>query len=184
MFFDRKKPIIFIDIDDTLADTRRAVYDLYVAITGDIMANINTKTKRYNDFCPKWTDDDIEHLFKNGYTLYGNAKPLPGAVEGVKTLLDRGYDVRIATMHASRGMEAKHDWIEKYFPELEDKIYYIDYRLSNKDVFRGYAIIDDDLKNIKTNQSAKPILLDVYNIYSDLEGYIKCKSWNEVLTLL
>lgn len=184
MLFNKDKRIIFIDVDDTLADTRKGIWELYTSITGKKAGDINIKSKRYMDFCPEWTDENIEKIFETSIELYKRVKPMPGAVKAIETLISRGYDVRVATMHKPSGIYAKQQWLETYFPNISDKVYYIDVRISNKDIFREYGLIDDDLKNIKGNNSGLPILLDIYNIYPDSPDYIKCKNWEQVLLKL
>lgn len=181
LFNEQENKIIFLDIDDTLADTRRAVYDLYVELTGDNSGDINVKSKRYVDFCPLWSDKDIEKLF-NSYTLYERVKPMFGAKEVMSKLVEKGYDLRIATIHVANGVPVKQKWIETHFPELKDKVYYVNCVDNNKDVFREYGLVDDDMKNIKTNKSSTPVLLDIYNIYDEVEVKNKAKRWIDVLT--
>lgn len=182
MLFDKKEKIIFIDVDDTLADTRQAVHKMYTKITGDLPKDIKTKSKIYADFCPRWEDEDVAKLFENGIILYETIQPLPGAVRAVDELSKRGYDVRIVTLNPPSSVDAKHKWIEKHFPMLAEKVYYVDWRMKNKDVFKEYALIDDDMKNIRTNKSGVPILLDFYNIYPEEKDCIKCSTWEQVLT--
>lgn len=184
MLFNREDKIIFVDVDDTIANTRQGVADIYTRITGNRTLTLHQKSKQYKDFCPGWTDEDIEKLFIRGVELYDVTKPIPGAEKAIEALIAKGYDVRIVTMHSPTSMDAKYQWIKKYFPMLEGKVYYVDWRIGNKDVFKGYSLIDDDMKNIKTNKSCKPILLDLYNIYPNVADYIKCRSWDEVLTNL
>lgn len=184
--FSKDKQIILIDIDDTLANTRQAVFDLYVDATGDKSGNINVEDKQYVAFCPLWTDEEIEKLFYNGYVLYDRVQPMPMAQKAVTALEERGYDVRIATLHTAHGIPAKQAWVDKHFPTLSNKVIYINDTLGNKDIFKEYALIDDHYKNIKTNKSAIPILLDIYNVYRsmDRDSCIICKSWAEVMNKL
>ncbi len=183
---NKEKPIIFIDVDDTIADTRAAIAQLYYRETGKRpLSPRSTKTKRYCDFCPLWSDAKIAELFEEGQKIYNVAEPLRGAVEGVRNLIQKGYDVRIVTMHSPKSIKYKHAWLERYFPELQNKVYYVDWNIGNKDVFVGYSIIDDDLKNIAHNESRYPILLDFYDIYSEQETRgIVCKSWEEIIKKL
>lgn len=176
--------IIFVDIDDTLADTRAAVAALYKKVTRYDPLNIKeVKSKKYFEFCPLWTDEYIESFFESSRQLYSVIKPLEGAVEGIDYLIGKGYDVRVVTMHHPKSIQYKQEWIERYFPLLEHKVYYVNWRLPNKDVFKGYSLIDDDIKNIKTNMNEMPILLDFYEIYSkeEIRGLNVCKSWSEVI---
>lgn len=183
---EENRKIIFVDVDDTLADTRAAVAALYKEITGDEPLDVRIKgSKKYYEFCPLWEDSHVSKLFRSSKEIYEKAVPLNGAVEGIKYLLDKGYDVRVVTMHSPESVIYKHKWLEKYFPELESKVYYVDWRTKNKDVFNGYAIIDDDIKNIKTNKSNMPILLDYYGIYDGVVlNHDICKTWNEVVKKL
>ena len=183
---EENKKIIIVDVDDTLADTRAAIAALYKQITGDEPLDCKIKgSKKYFEFCPLWENSDIDKLFKSSKEIYETAKPLNGAREAITNLLNKGYEIRVATMHSPNSILYKHNWIKKYFPELEDKVYYVDWRMRNKDVFSEYAIIDDDIKNIKTNRSSKPILLDFYGLY---DGVILkhdiCKTWEEVVKKL
>lgn len=174
-----KDNIIFIDVDDTLCDTRGAVAQLYREFFGERPLSLSVKSKRYGDFCPKWSDEDIENLFKGNSRLYDIAVPIEGAIDAVKRLERIGYDLRIVTFNHALGISKKQEWIDKFFPTLSNKIYYLTMGLYNKDVFEGYAIIDDDMKNILSNKSTHRILLDVYNIYSVGE---KSSNWNDVLS--
>lgn len=180
---EEKNKIIFVDIDDTLADTRAAVAALYKRNTGENPLDTKSvKSKMYAGFCPLWTDVQVDNLFRSSKELYEILEPLEGAVEGINYLLKKGYDVRIVTMHYPFSIQYKYEWIKKYFPMLEDKAYYVDTRMKNKDVFKGLAIIDDDMKNIATNESDMPILLDFYGIYDEVEhDSIVCRNWGEVI---
>lgn len=188
MFNQNEKPkdkIIFVDIDDTLADTRSAVYNLYVELTGDKSGDISVKSKRYLDFCPTWNEEHLETLFKNGYTLYDRTSCIPGAKEAIRSLIAKGYDVRVVTIHTASGIPAKQKWIDTHFPMLSEKVYYVNSVNADKNVFKEYAIIDDDIKNIEMNESCYPILLDYYNVYSETNTTkVKCKTWKEVLNYL
>lgn len=182
------KKAIFLDVDDTIADTRAAIARIYESVTGDMTKSIfDTKSKKYCDFCPLWTDEEIGVLFTLGTEVYEEAQPILGAVEGVKYLIDKGYDIYITTMNHPLSIADKQKWIEKYFPDLKDKVYYIHWDIPNKDVFEGYAIIDDDVKNVATNNSYKPILLDFYGLYEKdfiPRDVIYCKNWKEVMSKL
>ncbi len=173
--------IIFIDIDDSICDTRRAVYDIYQEISGDKSSDIMIPSKRYKDFCPKWEDEQINNLFKTSKEVYNTAKPVKGAVEGVEKLLKLGFDVRLVSLNFSSSVHYKQEWVDKYFPSLSDKLYIGTNVRANKDIFKGFAIIDDDMKNIETSPCEYPILIDIYNIYKDSPYQHKYSSWKELV---
>ena len=190
MLFCRKKRtyldnIIYVDVDDTIADTRRGVHEIYKTSTGMEAGDIKCKSKRYSSFCPAWDDAMIEQIFKNPGKLYDIVKPMPGADKAIKELMSKGYDVRVVTLQSAEGVLEKEKWIRKYFPALSDKVYYITNVNNNKDVFSGKSIIDDDYKNIEGNSSCMPILLDIYGIYENKkfnENY--ASSWQEAVDKL
>ena len=183
-----RKKIIFVDVDDTIADTRTAIVSLYEEITKDKAKSFDeVKTKTYCDFCPKWTDDEISKIFKSGKEVYSRALPLVGAIEGINYLLSKDYEVYITTMNCPESVKYKQEWIARHFPELETKVIYIDWRIPNKDFFEGYALIDDDIKNVTGNRSCYPILLDFYNVYDKSEvpkNTIICRTWKEIMNKL
>ena len=179
--------VIFLDVDDTIADTRGGVYDYYVNSTGAAPnVGINVIDKNYSAFCTMWSDEQIQNIFTKPHQLYTNfVKPIPGAKEGVKALLDMGYDIRVVTLQSPSGVPAKHNWIERYFPELLDKVCYISDIHGNKDIFVGHAIIDDDHKNIKNSRCDKKILIDVYKQYPAMVNEkTYASSWKEVVKIL
>ncbi|MCF0126854.1 MAG: hypothetical protein HUJ68_14100 [Clostridia bacterium] len=185
---EAKKPIVFVDIDDTLCNTRKAFGSLYKEITGDSPLEVRgTGIKDYTDICPLWSVNEIEKVFQTGYELYNRAEPVPGAIEGIKKLLSKGYDVRVVSMYSETPcIIHKQFWIKKYFPELMNRLYFLDLNLEDKDVFVGRAIIDDDIKNIKYNKSSYPVLLDINGVYDNknFNGIKKCKTWSEINNIL
>ena len=180
MFDNYNNNIIFIDIDDTICDTRKAFGELYTEITGNKLGDMSQRY--YKDMCPEWTDkDEISTIFKTGTEVYKKAVPVQGAIEAVDKLIKKGYKIKLVSLNFADSVGAKQRWVERYFPELKDDIIILTSMNTNKDIFKGHAIIDDDLKNIKTNGSRFPILIDIYDVYKDLEYKHKYRSWKEIV---
>lgn len=175
------KNIIFIDIDDTLCNTREAIYKIYQETTGDLSTSICTKDKQYESFCPMWENGEVEALFFHGRELYSKAKPFPEAEKAIEALLKKGYDIRLVTLQFAESAMYKQYWVNEYFPNLADKLYFCTNIESNKDIFIGHAIIDDHWKNIETNGSKYPVLYDYYDIYEDKSYPFKFKSLREIV---
>ena len=172
--------IIFIDIDDTICDTRQAFGELYCEITGKELGPMNSR--HYRDMCPGWTDsNEIQTIFRSGGEVYKKAKPIAGAKEAIAKLMQKGYQIKLVSLNFADSAWAKQKWVEHYFPELKDDVILLTSMNTNKDIFRGHAIIDDDYKNIKTNKSRYSILFDKYEIYNDLNYNHKHKSWKEIV---
>lgn len=177
--------IVYVDVDDTLCDTRKAVAKKYEEATGLSAKNVYVKSKRYTDFCPEWNDEKISSLFGSlSRNLYQSAEPIKGAVKGIMDLEALGYDVRIVTIQNPDGAGGKQEWINTHFPSLKDKVYYVNSTTYNKDIFKGLSIIDDDDRNIRNNKSTFPILLDIYGVYNANTSKHYCSSWEEVVRVL
>lgn len=173
--------IIFIDIDDTICDTRKAVLDIYNILT-DSKSVDTYESKRYVDFCPMWSDAEIGNLFKFGAKdIYQKAEVIPGAKEGIAKLISLGFDIRLVSLNYAESVAYKQEWVNNNFPMLKDKLYIGTCVGGNKDIFKGYAIIDDDIKNIKTNSSQYPILLDVHGVYKNELYAHKYSSWKDLV---
>lgn len=172
--------IIFIDIDDTICDTRGAFIKLYEKVTGEKVAKTNVR--HYEDMCPLWSQDkEISSMFKNGKDVYSTALPIVGAKEGIQKLTDKGFEIMLVTLNFPESVYEKQKWVDKHFPELSHKMIVLTSVGTNKDIFKGFAIIDDDMKNIKSNPSEYPILLDIYKIYDDVKYAHKYSSWKEII---
>lgn len=184
MFEPKNDKVIFLDIDDTLADTRRAVLSLYEQMEQKKAGSISTKSKSYTGFCPNWTQKNIKELFEEKASiLYDTVLPMEGSREAVSELINLGYDVRVASTQHPKGAYAKYKWIKKYFPELKDKICFVTYNC-DKNFIKEWAIIDDDFSNIEKSKCAYPILLDMYDIYSDLDYDYRVRNWRSALAKL
>ncbi len=173
--------IILVDIDDTLANTRQAMLEFYRQKTNDYSTSIEgARTYWYTDaLCPLFSEEEAEAAFSDP-KLFSILKPLEGAQEGIQYLQDKGYDVRVCTLHNAEGIALKDKWIDYYFPNLKVR-YYSTSVGGNKDVFSAYAIIDDNVKNIDTSPCEKPILLDYFEIQENGNGRCRVTSWNELI---
>lgn len=100
---------------------------------------------------------------KNMPGVFIDLEPMPGAIEGIRSIIGMGYDVFIATKPASRTPQSyadKASWILRHLPELRKKIimtqdkgllgdefdYLLDDRLhvANCDQFKGTALSFND----------------------------------------
>ncbi|MEG0153414.1 MAG: hypothetical protein RR744_09650, partial [Cellulosilyticaceae bacterium] len=81
--------IVYIDIDDTICDTRKALGNIYKRVTGEDFVGINSRD--YEDMFPLWhQEDEVTKLFRYGKDIYNEAQPVLGAKEGVAKLLKKG----------------------------------------------------------------------------------------------
>ena len=111
------KPILLIDLDETLADFSGALPE-----------------KQQGEWTP-------ESMFEEGF--FYNLKPIDGAIGAVKKLVDSNMfdiwicSVPVAGLHGSYSDKSK--WVSKYFPALYNKIILCQ---DKKMVIADYAIDD------------------------------------------
>lgn len=178
--------VILVDVDDTIANTRQAILDYYRLETGDYSTSIkDAKGYWYTDgMCPKFTAERCAEAF-NDPKLFKLLKPLEGAKEGIAYLQQKGYEVRICTLHNAMGIALKDKWLDYNFPTLTTR-HYSTMLGGNKDVFCAYSIIDDNIKNISTSSCDVPILLDFFEIQNDKvfdkrDKRKRITSWKELI---
>ena len=58
--------------------------------------------------------------------------------------LKAGYDIKVVSLNFPQSVLYKHMWVERHFPELVDNVIILTSAKTNKDIFKGHAIIDDD----------------------------------------
>lgn len=111
--------IVFIDMDDTIAD-----FVGHPVFKGE-----------------KPCDLTIHHMYEPGF--FENLEPIQGAHSGVRRLIRAGFDVHILTQpvaESAHSYSEKVKWIGKHFPELINKIS----MTQDKGLFKGDFLVDDN----------------------------------------
>jgi 5'(3')-deoxyribonucleotidase len=119
-----KKKIIFIDMDDTIADFDGVFKEAGVPC---------------NEF-------EVHKMYEPGF--FFKLKPLPGALAGVRALMRLGYDIHILTQpvaESAHSYSEKVQWISLHFPDLVSKVH----MTQNKGLFVGDYLIDDNERKWK-----------------------------------
>lgn len=174
--------IILIDVDSTLNNFQEYFIKMFI--------------QKFPDFADKLPEDPVhfdlmkmdkkkglEILQAPGFTE--GMVPLPGAVDAVNLLADKGYNIFFCTALVTDDSNALRDrvqWIGKWFGQnWMDKVIFT----KDKTMVRGDFLIDDS--PFKTKGCCKPlwklIIFDVkYN--RDDEGYGRIYNWNDMDRLL
>lgn len=109
------KEIIYVDLDDTIADFRGA----------DVFKETF----------------EVSRMYEPGF--FRSLKPIAGSQVAVRQLIRMGYDVQILSQplaESSHSYSEKVEWVGLYFPDLINKI-----NLSqDKGLFKGHYLIDDN----------------------------------------
>lgn len=118
-----------------------------------------------------------KYLSKPGF--FRDLSPIPGAIEGVRALVQRGHDVVVVTA-ARNGHRDKIEWIREHLPILDWENIVFAHR---KCLVRGDILFDDAPHNLEAFQ---PYGLPVAMAYPYNEG-VECPrvgSWSEFLHLV
>lgn len=118
-----KKLIVYVDLDDTIADFRG-----------------------HHSFPKDTFPFDVHEMYEPGFFL--NLKPMAGSHSALRQIMRMGYDVQILSQPVAESALSyleKVQWIGIHFPDLINKV-----NLSqDKGNFIGGYLIDDNLKKWK-----------------------------------
>lgn len=173
--------IIYIDVDDTVANTREAMVEYYRKHTNDFSTNhlMYDGTPKYDVLCPKWDREQITKTFYDK-EFFKILKPFQEAQEYIRKLQELGYDIIFCTAHRIEGSRLKTEWIQTHFPFVKKII--ITQPFQRKDKYIGFGFIDDQIHNLETNQSEHKILIDIYNLQTSqkFDKIILLDEWEKI----
>ncbi|KAJ7071451.1 hypothetical protein C8F01DRAFT_1110575 [Mycena amicta] len=114
------EPVIAVDLDDVLCQTNRVVAEWHNKQYGTQM-DISHFYYFYYWKNPYWgtptqTFEKVKQFYNTDAIF--QARPVPGAREGVQALKDMGYKLVIVTARDAAIADASEQWVEKYFPGL------------------------------------------------------------------
>lgn len=117
--------------------------------------------------------------------LYDYLDPVEGAVEGIKTLMDKGHDIIIATAVPPSAYDAwggKVEWTRRNMPFFPIKNLMLAQR---KDVIKGDLLLDDGPHNIKAwKKSGQYAVVFDCPWNQDVAGDQRVKNWDEFIQLV
>jgi 5'-nucleotidase len=117
--------------------------------------------------------------------FYTRLAPIPGAIEGVKLLMDRGHEVRIVTavpVSAGISYHGKCQWIRDHMPFFDLKNFYA---VHNKAEVMGDILLDDGPHNIEAwEKSGRPAVVFDAPWNRQTKSTYRIKDWKEFLELV
>ena len=176
--------IIYIDVDDTIEDLLLAWVNYLNNKYGLSVDVNNCKDWNLGLLFPMLTEKQIADALWD-VELWKNVKPIEGAVEHIKKLMDDGFDVYLATAtHATYFNDKFIHVINKYFPFIkEDHIITI----HNKQLLRGLVLVDDYVENLKDGDYYGILFQSYYNQDVDISNYdyiYKATCWEECYIII
>lgn len=116
--------------------------------------------------------------------LYPRLRPLPGAAETLRRLMDAGHEVYVVTSTPYRAIAPKMAlFMEKHYPFLGWDRFIVARR---KQMIRGDVLIDDGVHNLLGGAYEKILLTKPYNAAFDAEanGIHRAADWREIGEIL
>lgn len=135
---------IAIDFDETLFPTLTKVIELYNKIHNTNLELSQITTYNLYDCLPAEVADELLELFVDKET-YSCLQPYKGAVRAVKTLVEQGHEVYVATSTDVRNMEWKEEVLQKHFPFIPKKNLI---RIHNKALLNVDILVEDKMDNL------------------------------------
>lgn len=175
--------IIGIDFDNVLFPTTEMAINFYNMTFHTNLSMSNIKTYSFHECLDNNIADKIISFF-NEKVLYDHLKPIDKSIQVVKTLVDMGHRVVIATATDSKNLCWKEELIEKFFPFIPKNNVI---KIHQKELLKLDVLIDDCLDHLTSNitericfdypwnqNKNKDFVYDIYRIHS----------WDEVLNII
>jgi len=123
-----------------------------------------------------------EPLGESGF--WAGVKPMPGAVDGVKYIIDKGHEVYVVTNSNYKMLHEKmEEMLFKYFPFIDWEHVII---ASSKQMIRGDVLIDDGYHNLLDGPYVK-ILFDApwnRSVEAAKMGVYRARNWDTILEII
>lgn len=185
----KAKKKIFVDFDDTLINTSKAVCEIYnKRYEGkDGWSPANYKDSffwDYSDSCPLFTDSERKNIFSEK-ELFDILEPMENAAL-ILNELSTTYEINVVTIGTRENIRLKANWSGwSQLPMISDIIYFSsETRHSDKSMFNmlGGIFIDDHPKNLYTSNADRRFIFGrrtAWNNEAD-EYFIRLYDWDFV----
>lgn len=131
------------------------------------------------------TEDALKMQSMYGETgLYSLVRPLPGAQDSLKKLINEGHQVYLVTDAIPKTYGEKVEFIHRYFPFIDDSHIVA---MKHKHLFRCDVLIEDNLPNLLAkpyyhricfnypwNESKKDYVYDIH----------RCYNWEDIIAAI
>ena len=170
-------------MDEVLNDFGSKLLLLYNSRTGHSLQYEDLTSYNFSECFSEEVSNELYTLFEDK-ELWDSLRPAPGSQKGLKTLINSGHEVYIATATVPVNFSWKVDWLEEYFPFVNpDNVI----RIVNKGLLNCDLMIDDHILNLTSNICNRIILDKPWNRNST-KDYVydlrRAYSWNDIVKLV
>ena len=170
---------IAIDFDEVLFATLEKVLEIYNKRHGtNIELSQITTYNLYDNFDSEVADELIELFVEKD--VYSSLQPYKGAVRAVKSLVEQGHEVYIATATDVRNMEWKEELLQRHFPFVPKKNLI---RIHNKSLLNVDVLVEDKIDNLKSTFADRVCFDQPWNQDNDSDyvySIYRIHHWGEI----
>lgn len=174
---------IAIDFDEVLFPTLEKVLEFYNKKNNtNITLSQITTYSLYDSFDVSVADELVEFFVNKD--IYDNLQPYKGAVRTVKSLVEQGHEVYVATNTDVRNMEWKEELLQKHFPFIPKKNLI---RINNKALLNVDVLIEDNLDNLKSTFADRICFDQPWNRDEDADyvySIYRIHNWGEIINII
>ena len=174
---------IAIDFDGTLFPTLEKVLEIYNRRHNTNLALSQITTYNFCDsFEPAIADEMIE-LFVDK-DVYDNLQPYKGAIRAIKTLVEQGNEVYIATASDIRNMKWKEQLLQKHFPFIPKHNLI---RIYNKALLNVDVLVEDNIDTLKMTFADRVCFNQPWNQDEDADwvySISRIHHWGEIINVI
>ena len=175
--------VILVDMDDTIEN----LLESWVGYLNEkYCTNVNPDDVTDWDVSKSFPELTREQVYKPLFDdeLWRTVKPMDGAAENLKRLIDEGHEVYIVTNSCYQTLVVKmEEVLFRYFPFLTWEQVIL---ASNKQMIRGDVLIDDGIHNLIDGDYIKILMDAPHNRQYDAApmGMYRVHNWDEVYKLI
>jgi 5'(3')-deoxyribonucleotidase len=136
---------ILVDMDSIVVSMTPVWLKKYYERTGDLVKESDIKTWEFDSFVKH---KEVFHDIIGEDGFFYNLDPIPGAVEAITKLMEKGKYIVFLTQPPRKSdyaVKDKRKWIQKYFPKFDLQDVMFSHR---KKFVMGNALVDDSPKHL------------------------------------
>jgi 5'(3')-deoxyribonucleotidase len=180
------KPKLFLDFDDTIVNSSKAICDIYNMLYKDYNGFkpadwTKNVTWDFKDECPLMSQQDKTNLFRSKI-FWDNVKLFPDAYNALLALSAK-YRIIIVSLGTLKNLSYKALFLKEKLPFIDDVILLKNSGTKMDKSFinmSGGIFIDDVLSNIESSNADKKYVFGKISDYNRTDKYGRLLDWKEV----
>lgn len=174
---------IAIDFDETLFPTLEKVLETYNRRHNTNLELSQITTYNLSDSFEADVADELVELFVDK-NVYDCLQPYKGAVRAVKTLIEQGHEIYVATSTDVRNMEWKEELLQKHFPFIPKKNLI---RIHNKALLNVDVLVEDKMDNLTQTFADRVCFNQPWNVDEGKDyaySIYRIHHWGEIINII